>query len=143
MADITVAIDVEVPCRVAYDQWSRFEEWPDFMPDLKGLERPNDVHLRWIITVDGRPVPFDDVITQQVPGDRIAWRTADGDTGHTGLVTFRPTGESSCRITFQLTTFPEGAAEQFGDQPGVEKGRAVRILRNFKKHIESTWRPPV
>ncbi|MFC4562874.1 SRPBCC family protein [Nocardiopsis mangrovi] len=142
MADVTVAIDVDVPCRAAYDQWTRFEEFPDFMPNLLRLERPDDTHIRWVINLYGEPMTFDDVITQQVPGDRIAWRTADGDTGHTALVTFRPIGESACRITFSLTTYPEGAAEQFGDQPGVEKGRAMGVLRSFKKHMEATWTPP-
>ncbi|MFC3995178.1 SRPBCC family protein [Nocardiopsis sediminis] len=141
MADVSLAVDVAVPARVAYDQWSRFEEFPEFMPTVLSFEHPDETHLSWtLLDSTGREQRMHAEITEQVPGERISWRSTDG--GFAGIVTFRPTGARSCRVTLQHSTLPEGDRGQFGDEPGLEKELTRVNLESFKKHMESTWPPP-
>ncbi|MFC4562875.1 SRPBCC family protein [Nocardiopsis mangrovi] len=141
MADVSVAVDAAVPARVAYDQWTRFEEFPDFMPTVLAFDHPDELSLKWtLLDATGRRQTMEAEITEQVPGERISWRGTNGDFA--GIVTFRPTGDATCRITLQHSTFPEGDMGQFGDQPGLEKERTRDNLVSFKKHVEAAWTTP-
>ena len=69
------SIEINVPLRTAYDQWTQFEEFPTFMEDVKSVKQTDDTHLHWCVEIDGRTIEWDAEITEQIPDHRIAWRT--------------------------------------------------------------------
>ena len=74
MATIEKHIDVEVPLRAAYNQWTQFEEFPRFMEGVLEVRQLDDRRLHWRAKVGGQEKAWDAEITEQVPDDLIAWR---------------------------------------------------------------------
>ena len=87
MASVTKSIDVRVPVRTAYDQWTQFEEFPRFMEGVKSVKQLDDTHLHWIAEIGGQTKEWDAEITEQIPDERIAWRSTSG-AKNAGVVTF-------------------------------------------------------
>ncbi|MEE2037214.1 SRPBCC family protein [Nocardiopsis sp. CT-R113] len=137
MSDIMETVEVDVPVAVAYAQWTRFEEFPSFMEGVSQVRRTGETSMRWTVEIAGQQRDFDAVVTEQIPGERIAWRTTDGVT-HAGVVTFHHLAEARTRITLQLKTVPEGAVEQLGDKSGLVKARAKGDMKRFKAFVEPT-----
>ncbi|MEU0238759.1 SRPBCC family protein [Nocardiopsis sp. NPDC006198] len=137
MSDIVETVEVDVPVTAAYAQWTRFEEFPSFMEGVTQVVRTGDTTMRWTIEIAGQRREFDAVVTEQIPGERIAWKTVDGVT-HAGVVTFHHLSDTSTRITLQLKTVPEGAVEQLGDKLGLVKARAKGDMKRFKAFVEPT-----
>jgi uncharacterized membrane protein len=75
MSNIERSIEVDVPVRTAYDQWTQFEQFPRFMEHVERIEQLDDTHVRWHVKVAGAERTFDTVITEQEPDQRIAWTT--------------------------------------------------------------------
>ncbi|NYH50574.1 MULTISPECIES: SRPBCC family protein [Nocardiopsis] len=136
MSEIIETVEVDVPVTAAYAQWTRFEEFPQFMEGVDKVVRAGDGHMVWTIEIGGQKREFEAVVTEQVPGERIAWRTTDGVT-HAGVVTFHRLSETSSRITLQLKTVPEGVVEQLGDKLGLVGARAKGDMKRFKALVES------
>lgn len=135
MSDITETVEVDVPVTVAYAQWARFEQFPSFMEGVNQVTRTGENGMRWTVEIAGQKREFDAVVTEQIPGERIAWKTVDGVT-HAGVVTFHRISDVRTRITLQLTTVPEGAVEQLGDKLGLVKARAKGDMKRFKSFVE-------
>ena len=135
MANIEQSIDVDVPVRTAYDQWTQFEEFPAFMEGVVEIRQVDDTHLHWRTNVAGREKDFDAVITEQSPDERIAW-TSEGGAEHAGVVTFHRLGDRQTRVMVQMDYEPEGPAEKAGDLLGLVKRRVKGDLQRFKELIE-------
>ncbi|WP_017572605.1 SRPBCC family protein [Nocardiopsis halotolerans] len=135
MSEVIEAVEVDVPVAAAYAQWTRFEEFPAFMEGVDKVVRTGEDHMVWTIEVGGQKREFEAVVTEQVPGERIAWRTTDGVT-HAGVVTFHHLSDTRSRITLQLQTVPEGVVEQLGDKLGLVKARAKGDMKRFKAFVE-------
>ena len=73
MSTIEQSIDVHVPVRTAYDQWTQFEQFPRFMEGVEDVRQLDDTHTHWVTKVAGKTKEFDAVITEQRPDERIAW----------------------------------------------------------------------
>src|SRR3712207_1907123 len=97
MSNIKGSIDVDVPVRTAYDQWTQFETFPQFMEGVVSIEQVTDTRNRWTVEVGGTTRTFTTEISEQTPDQRIAWTTVEG-TGHAGVVTFHHLAEGKCRI---------------------------------------------
>jgi uncharacterized membrane protein len=136
MSTIEESIEVQVPVRQAYDQWTQFEEFPQFMEGVEEIRQLDDTHLHWVADVAGRREEFDAEVTEQTPDQRIAWRSTTG-AEHAGVVTFHKTGEDETRIMLQMDLSPDGAVEKVGDALGVAKRRVKGDLERFKELIES------
>src|SRR3954465_14623138 len=87
MSEITEAIDVAVPVRTAYDQWTQFETFPKFMEGVKSVRQLDDSTLQWTAEVAGREKTWEARITEQRPDERIAWTATEG-AHNAGVVTF-------------------------------------------------------
>ena len=135
MANIEQSIDVDVPVRTAYDQWTQFEEFPTFMEGVVQIRQVDDTHLHWRTKVAGREKEFDAVITEQTPDQRIAW-TSEAGTEHAGVVTFHRLGDAQTRVMVQMDYEPEGSVEKVGDALGLVKRRVKGDLQRFKELIE-------
>jgi uncharacterized membrane protein len=140
MSEIIEAVEVNVPVRTAYNQWTQFEDFPHFMAGVTDVIQRDDTHLTWTINIAGQEREFDVEITEQIPDERVAWRTTDGTT-HAGVVTFHHTAEGHSRATLQLSTVPEGAVEQLGDKLGLVRNRVRDDMKRFKEFIEERRSP--
>jgi len=130
------SIDVSVPVRTAYNQWTQFEEFPRFMEGVQQVTQLDDTHLHWQATVGGKDKEWDAMITEQVPDQRIAWTNTTG-ARNAGVVTFHRLAEDETRIMLQIDYEPEGVIENVGDMVGVVSARIRGDLQRFKDFIES------
>jgi uncharacterized membrane protein len=135
MSQILESIDVEVPVRTAYDQWTQFEEFPRFMDGVEAVRQLDDTHLEWTADVAGVKKHWRAEITEQTPDQRIAWNATDGAT-NAGVVTFHRLDDRRARVTLQLDVEPDGAVESVGDALGFVQRRAKSDLERFKAFIE-------
>ena len=135
MAKIEKSIDVDVPIRTVYNQWTQLEDFPKFMEGVLEVKQLDDRRLRWRASVGGKEKTWEAEITEQIPDDRIAWRSRGG-APNAGVVTFHRLGDNKTRIMLQLEYEPEGPVEQLGDRVGVVSHRVEGDLERFKKFIE-------
>jgi uncharacterized membrane protein len=136
MSTIEQSIEVAVPVRAAYNQWTQFEEFPRFMEGVEEVRQLDDTHLHWRTTVGGREQEFDAQITEQRPDERIAWTATQG-VEQAGVVTFHRVDDGRTKVMLQLDAEPEGAVEKVGDALGVLKRRVKGDLERFKELIEA------
>lgn len=137
---IEESVEVGVPVRTAYDQWTQFEEFPRFMEGVESVRQIDDTHTHWVTEVGGRTEEFDAEITEQIPDERIAWKSQAGK-GHAGVVTFHRLSDDRSKIMLQMDYEPEGVVETVGDWLGVARRRVVADLERFKELIESRGAP--
>ena len=136
MASVTESVDVAVPVRTAYNQWTQFEEFPQFMEGVEEIRQLDDTHLHWKARVGGKVKEWDAEITEQRPDERVAWRNVSGQE-NAGVVTFHKLDDGVCRITAQIDAEPEGVTEKVGDALGL-LGRRVRgDLERFRDFIQA------
>jgi uncharacterized membrane protein len=136
MASITESIDVEVPVRTAYDQWTQFEEFPQFMEGVRSVDQIDDAHLRWVAEIGGEQQAWTAEITEQRPDERVAWKSVEGH-GNAGVVTFHRLGEGETRVTVQMEHETQGLRKQVGSALGIDSRRVKSDLERFKDLIES------
>lgn len=136
MASITKSIDVAVPVRTAYNQWTQFEEFPRFMAGVDEVRQLDPTHTHWKTTVGGVEREFDAEITEQHPDERVAWASRTGPQ-QAGVVTFHRLQDDQTRVTVQLDWAPENVAEKMGSALNVDDRRVEGDLDRFKEFIES------
>jgi uncharacterized membrane protein len=136
MAKIEESIDVGVPVETAYNQWTQFEEFPDFMEGIERVKQVDDTHLHWVAEVGGKREEWDAEITEQQPDERIAWNATSGK-GNAGVVTFHRLDQQKTRVMVQLDWEPEGVTEQIGSTLGMDSRRVQGDLQRFKDLIET------
>jgi uncharacterized membrane protein len=140
MSRIVESIDVEVPVRVAYDQWTQFEEFPRFMDGVKRVQQLNDTTLEWTAEINGVERSWRAEISEQEPDQVVAWRSTSG-ARNDGRVSFESLGGNRTRATLELEVEPEGAVEKAGDALGFVERQVEGDLRRFKEFIESRGTP--
>jgi uncharacterized membrane protein len=136
MSKIEESVEVDVPVRTAYNQWTQFESFPEFLDGVESVTQQGDTHLHWVAEIFGVKREWDAEITEQLPDERVAWRSTDG-TENAGVVTFHKLDDNKCKVMLQLDIDPEGFVEQAGDKLGILKSRATGDLKRFKDFIES------
>ena len=134
-SSVIKSIDVEVPVRTAYDQWTQFEEFPRFMEGVEEVRQIDDANLHWRAEIGGQEVEWTARIAEQIPDKRIAWTSTSG-ARNAGVVTFHHLAPDRCRVTLQLDYEPQGVTEKVGDWLGVVGRRAEGDLERFKEFIE-------
>ena len=136
MSNITKSIDVDVPVRVAYNQWTQFEEFPHFMEGVEAVQQLDNRRLHWKANIAGKTEEWDAVITEQEPDMRVAWTNTTG-AKNAGVVTFHKLDDHKTRVTLQLDYDPEGVVENVGDKLGFVGRRVEGDLKRFKEFIEA------
>ena len=137
MSRVEESVEVDVPVRVAYDQWTQFESFPEFMSNVESITQVDDTTNHWVVKVGGVQREFETRITDQAPDERIAWQSTGGETTHAGVVTFEALGADRTRVNIQLDWAPEGAAEKIGAAVGVDDRAVKGDAKRFKEFIES------
>lgn len=136
MATVEKSIEVNVPINTAYNQWTQFEDFPAFMEGIKEVRQIDDTHLHWRAEVAGKEKEWDAEITEQLPDERIAWRSTTGAL-NAGVVTFHRISDDTTRIMLQMDYEPEGVTENVGTALGVFSRRVEGDLERFKDFLES------
>ena len=136
MARIEETIEVDVPVRTAYNQWTQFEEFPQFMENVESVTQLDDTHLRWIAEIGGNREEWKAEITHQEPDSHVAWRSTDGKQ-NAGSVKFEPVGPDRTKIDLTMTWEPEGLVEATADKLGVSDRNVKNDLERFKDLVES------
>jgi uncharacterized membrane protein len=133
---IEKSIDINVPVRTAYNQWTQFEEFPKFMEGVKQVQQLDDKHMRWKADIGGKEKEWNAEIIEQIPDQRIAWRSTGGAMS-AGVVTFEPLSNAKSKVNVQFEYDPQGFVENVGDAIGVVSQRVEGDLERFKQYIES------
>jgi uncharacterized membrane protein len=139
MSTVTESVDVEVPVTTAYNQWTQFESFPQFMGGVEEVRQLDDTHTHWVTQMGGVTREFDATITEQHPDERVAWKTENGPK-QAGVVTFHKLDDNHTRVTAQMDFEPEGIAEKAADKVGMIEGRVKGDMERFKQFIEGQGR---
>jgi uncharacterized membrane protein len=136
MATVKSDIDVSVPISTAYNQWTQFESFPQFLSGVDEVVQRTDTLTHWKVSIAGVTREFDAEITEQHPDERIAWKSTGGEV-HAGVVTFHRLSDTETRISVQLDWTPQGIVEKAGALLQVDDIQIGRDLKKFKELIES------
>ncbi len=132
---IQQSVDVGVPLKTAFNHWTQYEEWPEFMHRVESAEKTDDTTIAFQTKVWGINRRFEAKILEQRPDERIEWDVEEG-LAHTGVVTFHKLSDRLTRIEITLDIEPHGLVEKAGRGWRFAK-RAVRgDLHRFKAHVE-------
>ncbi|MFJ8587461.1 SRPBCC family protein [Streptomyces sp. NPDC093595] len=137
MSTVKEAVEVEVPVHTAYNQWTQFESFPEFMEGVEEVRQLDDRHNHWVTKIAGVQREFDTEIIDQLPDERIAWRTTSGDTQQKGMVSFQRLDDTHTRVELVMDIEPSGAAEKAADMTGTIDRRVKGDMRRFKEYIET------
>ncbi len=136
MSMVKQTIDVDVPVRNAYNQWTQFEEFPRFMEGVEDVTQLDERHCHWQTKIAGVRREFDTEIVDQLADERISWRTVGGDVKQKGVVTFQGLDEGHTRVSLAMDVEPDGMAEKAADALGILDRRVKGDLKRFKGFIE-------
>jgi uncharacterized membrane protein len=141
MANVEKSITVNVPVHAAYDQWTQFETFPQFMEGVKEVRQKDDTHLHWKAEIGGKNEEWEAEITEQVPDRKIAWRSTSG-APNAGMVMFQPMSEGSTQVKLHLEAEPRSATEKVGGAVGLLDRQVNSDLEKFKEFIEKRGGAP-
>jgi uncharacterized protein YndB with AHSA1/START domain len=130
------SVTVNVPISVAYNQWTQFEDFPQFMGGVKSVKQITDDQLEWVAEIGGVRRQWQARILEQVPDSRIAWAATEGAT-NAGAVTFDDLGGGQTGVHLSLEYEPTGLVEKVGDKLNIVENQAEADLERFKAFIES------
>jgi len=128
-------IEVAVPTRVAYDQWTQFESFPRFMAGIDRVVQVDARTLEWTATIAGVVKHWRAEIVEQQPDEVVAWRSIEG-AHNDGAVHFEALGPERTRVSLTLDVEPEGLVEKAADALGVVERRVRGDLQRFRELIE-------
>jgi uncharacterized membrane protein len=136
MSQMEKSIDVDVPVRKAYDQWTQFEQFPRFMEGIESVHQIDDKRLHWKAKLGGKSIEWDAEIVEQTPDTRISWRSTSG-ARNDGTVRFEKLGENCSRIFLTLNVEPQSFGEKLGDAIGTVSSRVETNLERFKEFVQA------
>lgn len=135
MDHVEKSIEVEAPLSMVYNQWTQFEEFPQFMHGVEEVKQLDEKRLQWRAEIGGKIVEWDAEIFEQIPDQRVAWRSTSGPL-NSGMVNFEGLGPNRTRVLLKINYRPEGAIEKIGSVLGVVSQRVEGDLERFKEFIE-------
>jgi uncharacterized membrane protein len=130
------SIQIDLPVRTVYNQWTQFEDFPHFMEGVERVTQLDDRRLHWVAEIAGTREEWDAEIVDQEPDRRISWRSTSG-IANDGVVAFQPLGPDSTRVTLALDVDPQGLKEKAGEKLGFVSKQVEGDLKRFKEFIES------
>jgi uncharacterized membrane protein len=133
---IDSSIEVAVPVTTAYNQWTQFEEFPQFMEGVEKVRQLDDTRLHWVASVAGRRAEWDAKILEQHPDRQISWISEDGKKTR-GTVTFESLDAQRTLVRLSIGYQAEGFVEAVGSAAGFDRRRIDGDLKRFKELIEA------
>jgi uncharacterized membrane protein len=135
MERIEKTFDIDCPVQTVYNQWTQFEDFPRFMEGVKEVRQIDDTHVHWRASIAGKDKEWDAEITEQVPDQRIAWRSTSG-TPNAGTVRFEPLNRGRTRVMLTMEYEPQGLIEKTGDAFGIVSHKVENAVDKFRKLVE-------
>ena len=135
MTTIVKSIDVNVPVRIAYNQWIQFNEFPQFMEGVKQVTQMDASRLHWKAEIEGQENEWVAKIIEQTPDKRIAWKSREGAL-HGAMVTFHPLSDAQSKILLRVGRITDRSTN-VGEALDALSLRAQGDLERFKVLIES------
>ncbi|CAH0203746.1 hypothetical protein SRABI83_01970 [Arthrobacter sp. Bi83] len=126
---------VNVPVSTAYNQWTQFEDFPQFMGGVKSVTQLSDDRLEWVAEIAGVKRKWEAEILEQIPDRKVAWAATEGAT-NAGSVEFEDVGGGQTSVRLFIDYEPEGLVEKIGDKLNVVDRQAESDLQKFKEFIE-------
>lgn len=136
MHTVAEDIDINAPIRTVYNQWTQFEYFPAFMWGVESVQQLTDTLTHWRVKVGGVEREFDAEITEQLPDERVAWKSVSGPQ-HAGVVTFHRLSDTETRVRLQLDWEPEGFVEKAGAVLGIDNAQVGADLKEFAHLLET------
>lgn len=136
MQTIEQSIEVDAAVSTVYNQWTQFESFPEFMEGVEEVRQLDDKRLHWVASIAGQRHEWDAEIVEQVPDQRISWRSITGKPNE-GTVLFHAIDQQRTRVTVRLGYQPDGMLERMGNAIGVASARVKNDMERFKQFIES------
>jgi uncharacterized membrane protein len=134
------SVEVDVPVRTAYDQWTQFEDFPKIMEGVRHVRQLDDRRLEWTAKVADQEKTWTAEITDQTPDTRVAWKSTSG-ADNAGAVLFEALDPGRTRVTLKMDADPDGLVETVGANLGFLERRVKGDLERFKEFIESRGAP--
>lgn len=135
MARAAKEVVVQAPLTAVYNQWTQFEQFPQFMDGVIEVRQLDDTHLHWRAKIGGQEQEWQAEIQEQVPDEKIVWRATQGD-GNAGWVTFERVSPEETKVHLEMSYEPEGMLESVGDALGFVDRQVEGDLKRFKSFIE-------
>ena len=130
------SIEIDLPVRTVYNQWTQFEDFPHFMEGVERVTQLDERRLHWVAEIAGTREEWDAEIVDQEPDRRLSWRSISGTTND-GIVAFQPLGPNCTRVTLGVDVEPQGLNEKAGDKLGFVSKQVEEDLKRFRDFIES------
>lgn len=137
MSQILKTIDVNVPVNTSYNQWTQFEKFHEFLPEVDSIVQVDDTHTDWTVSVAGVTRKFSTVIAEQIPDNRIAWTSTNGEVDHAGVATFHKLSDTTSRVAIQIDWEPTGLLEKAGAALNIPDQAVQHALDKFKEYVEA------
>ncbi|MBC2638146.1 MULTISPECIES: SRPBCC family protein [unclassified Rhodococcus (in: high G+C Gram-positive bacteria)] len=135
LTNIVETLDVGVPVQLAYNQWTQFADFPSFMKKVERVEQEADEKIEWKAQIFLSHRTWESSILEQVPDERIVWRSKGAKGFVDGAVTFHEVTPDLTRIILILEYHPKGLFEKTGNLWRAQ-GRRVRLeLKHFGRHV--------
>ncbi|SBT64005.1 Polyketide cyclase / dehydrase and lipid transport [Micromonospora sediminicola] len=135
VTNIVETIEVGVPVRVAYNQWTTFGDFPSFMKKVEQADNDEDEKMTWKAQVFWSHRTWESTIVRQIPDRLIHWRSKGEKGSVDGTVSFHEVGPELTRILVVLEYHPQGLFEHTGNLWRAQ-GRRVRLeLKHFVRHV--------
>jgi hypothetical protein len=135
LTNIVESIDVGVPVRVAYNQWTQFSDFPKFMKKVENVDSPSDEKLNWKAQIWWSHRTWESNIIKQIPDERIIWRSKGAKGYADGAVTFHEMSPTMTRILLVLEYHPQGFFEHTANIWRAQGRRARLEFKHFRRHV--------
>ena len=137
---LNASVDVDVPMPVAYDQWTQFETFPEFLGGVESVTQLDDTLTHWVAKIGGVRREFDAEIVEQQPDRVVAWASV-GEVVHRGRVRFTPEGTDRTKVDAEIEWQPEDFVEKVGAALQLDDLQVKRDLKRFKDFVEERNAP--
>ena len=135
VTNIVEELDVGVPLRVAYNQWTEFQDFPQFMKKVESVEQLEDEKLKWKAQIWWSHRSWEATIIEQVPDSRIVWQSSGQKGWVDGAITFHELAPELTRILLVLEYHPQGLFERTGNIWRAPGRRARLEFKHFRRHV--------
>ncbi|WP_051525313.1 SRPBCC family protein [Methylobacillus glycogenes] len=137
MPTIEKTIDVNVPVNIAYNQWTQFETFPNFMHSVINVRQLDDTHIWWLAQLGGLAGECEVEIIDQVPDDHIAWRSVSG-ISNAGVVSFQHVEQHATRVHIEIEF---GSGEMPERVTSIIERKLGEDLQRYRELLESRKAP--
>jgi uncharacterized membrane protein len=135
LLNIVESLDFGAPVRLVYDVWTQFEDWPTFTKKIEKVVQDSDEKLTWQVKIFLPRRTWESTILEQVPDEKIIWRSKAAKGYVDGTVTFHAVTDDLTRVLMVLEYHPKGLIEHIGAMWRAQGRRARLEFKHIRRHI--------